>query len=112
MTLVRASAWLAVLIVVILSVVPGGLRPHVMRNSGYEHLTAYFITAGLLAIGYSRPTQLLANAAVLTVCAGVLEVAQFSIPGRTASIGDFAIGTIGAWIAVLIGFLVRWFVVR
>src|SRR5258705_12867342 len=92
MTFIRANAWLAVLTIVVLSMVPGDLRPHVMGNSYYEHVTAYFIAASLLTVGYSRPKQLLANWAMLTVCAGVLEVIQFSIPGRTASIGAFAMG--------------------
>ena len=108
MTFIRANAWLAMLIIVILSMVPGNLRPHVMGKSYYEHFTAYFITASLFTIGYSRPMQLLANLAMLTVCAGVLEVLQFSIPGRTASIGDFAMGTIGACIGIVVTFLFRW----
>ena len=57
MTLVRASAWLGVLIVVILSVVPRRLRPHVMGDSDYELFTAYLISAGLLAIGYLGASQ-------------------------------------------------------
>jgi hypothetical protein len=108
MTIIRANAWLAILIVIILSMVPGNLRPHVMGNSDYEHFTAYFITGSLLAIGYSRPVQLLAIAVILATCAGALEVLQLSIPGRTASVGDFAAGTIGAWIGVLVIVLVRW----
>jgi len=88
MTLVRASAWLGGLIAVILSVVPGRLRPHVMGDSDYELFTAYLISAGLLAIGYLGASQLLANGAALTICAGVLQVVQFSIPGRTASISS------------------------
>jgi VanZ family protein len=108
MTIIRANAWLAILIIIILSVVPGNLRPHVMGSSDYEHFTAYFITGSLLAIGYSRPVQLLAIVAMLATSAGALEVLQFSIPGRTASVGDFAAGTIGAWIGVLVVVLVRW----
>lgn len=107
MTFIRANAWLAVLSIVVLSTVPGDLRPHVMENSYYEHFTAYFIAASLLTVGYSRPMQLPAHWAMLTVCAGVLELIQLLIPGRTASIGDFAMGTIGAWIGVFVGFLVR-----
>ncbi len=107
MTFIRANAWLAVLAIMVLSMVPGDLRPHVMGNSYYEHFTAYFITASLLTVGYPRPMQLLANWALLTACAGMLEVIQFSIPGRTASVSDFAMGTIGAWIGVVFTFLVR-----
>jgi len=108
MTIIRANAWLAVLIVIILSVVPGNLRPHMLGNSGYEHFAAYFITSVLFAVGYSRPMQLLAILVMLATCAGMLEIVQLSIPGRMASVGDFVAGTIGAWIGVLVIVAVRW----
>jgi VanZ family protein len=77
-----------------------------MGNGYYEHFTAYFITASLLTIAYSRPMQLLANCAMLTIGAGVLEVVQLAIPGRTASIADFAVGIIGAGIGVVVTSLI------
>lgn len=107
MTCIRANAWLAVLVIVILSLVPGNQRPNVLGNGYVEHFTAYFITACLLTIGYSRPMQLLANWGTLATFAGVLEVVQFAIPGRTPRIADFAMGIIGAGIGVVVTSLIR-----
>jgi VanZ family protein len=44
---------------------------------------------------------------MLATCAGLLEVIQFSIPGRIPSVADFAAGAIGAWTGVLVVVLVR-----
>ncbi len=105
--LTRLGAWLAVLTIIVLSVVPGNMRPHALGNDYYEHFAAYFITGCLLAIGYLRPMQLLSSGVLLPICAGSLEFVQLWIPGRTASAGDFAISTIGAWIGLLLIVVVR-----
>jgi VanZ family protein len=101
------GARLAVLTVIVLSVVPGRMRPHVLGNDDYEHFAAYFITGSLLAIGYLRPTQLLSSGVVLAICAASLEFVQLWIPGRTASAGGFATSAIGAWIGLLVIIVVR-----
>lgn len=108
MVLTRTVAWLSALIIIVLSVVADNMRPRVMADDRCEHFAAYFIAGSLLAISYSRPRQLLSNGIVLAICAGVLEIAQSWIPGRTSSAGDFVASTFGAWIAiVLIGVLRR-----
>ena len=105
--LTRLGAWLAALTIIVLSVVPGNMRPHALGNDYFEHFAAYFITGCLLAIGYLRPMQLLSSGVLLPICAGSLEFVQLWIPGRTASAGDFAISTIGAWIGLLLIVVVR-----
>jgi len=101
------GARLAVLTVIVLSVVPGNLRPHVLGNDYYEHFAAYFLIGSLLAIGYLRPMQLLSSGVLLAICAASLEFVQLWIPGRTASAGGFATSAIGAWIGHLVIVLVR-----
>ena len=105
--LTRIGARLAVLTIIVLSVVPGKMRPHILGNDYYEHFAAYFITGGLLAIRSLRPMQLLSSGVLLAMCAGVLEVVQLWIPGRTASAGGFATSMIGAWIGLLVIVVVR-----
>ena len=107
MMLIRVGAWLAVLTIVVLSVVPGNLRPHVFGNDYFEHLAAYFITGSLLAIGFPRPMQHLVSWTLLATCAGVLEFIQRSIPDRTASIGEFATGVFGAGLGIMAIFVIR-----
>ena len=106
-TLTRIGAGLAVLTVIVLSVVPGNLRPHLLGNDYCEHFAAYFIIGSLLAFGYLRSMQLLSSGVLLAICAASLEFVQLWIPGRTASTGGFATSAIGAWIGLLVIVVVR-----
>jgi len=99
--LARMAAWPAVVVIVVLSVVPGSVRPHVLGNDRAEHFIAYLVAGSLFAIGYVRPLQLLSSGVMLTLCAGALEFVQLLIPGRLASPRDFIVSTIGAWIGFL-----------
>jgi hypothetical protein len=107
MMFIRVAAWLAVLTIIVLSVVPGNLRPHVLCNDYFEHLAAYFIAGGLLAVGFPSPMQQLASWSLLATCAGVLELLQRSIPDRTASIGEFVTGVFGAGLGIMAIFVIR-----
>src|SRR6266513_3941954 len=71
--LTRTSAGLAALTIIVLSVVPGNLRPHLLGNDYCEHFAAYLIMGSLLAVGYLRPMQLLSSGVLLAICAGSLE---------------------------------------
>ena len=101
------GAGLTVLTVIVLSVMPGKMRPHILGNDYYEHFVAYFTAGSLLAVGYPRPMQLLSGAILLGICAGSLEFVQLWIPGRTSSVGGFASAAIGASIGLLIVVVVR-----
>jgi len=105
--LTRMGAGLATLTIIVLSVVPGNMRPHVLGNDLYEHFVAYFIAGILLAVGCLRPMQWLSSGVLLAVCGGSLELVQLWIPGRTASAADFATSTIGAWIGLLVVVAIR-----
>lgn len=106
--LIRIAAWLALLAIVVLSVVPGPMRPHVLGSDHLEHFVAYFMTACLLAMGYPRPLDRLASGIMLTLCAGALELVQLWVPGRTASIGDFNFGMLGACGGILAVWAAAW----
>ena len=105
--LTRKGAGLAVLTIVVLSVMPGRMRPHILGNDYYEHFVAYFVAGSLLAMGYWRPIQLLSSGILLAICAGSLEFVQLWIPGRTSSVGGFASATVGAWIGLLVMIVIR-----
>lgn len=105
--LTRVGSGLAALAVIVLSLVPGRMRPHILGNDLGEHFVAYLFIGGLLAVGYPRPVQLLSRGVLLTICAGALELVQLWIPGRTASAGGFVTSTIGAWIGLLLMIAVR-----
>lgn len=96
----RVAGWLAVLAIVVLSVVPGQLRPDVLGEKHIEHLAAYLGAALILAAGYPRRLHLLLIGVLLSVCSGALEIVQLWIHGRTSSAADFAASSLGAWIGV------------
>jgi VanZ family protein len=105
--LTRMGARLAVLTIIVLSVVPGKMRPSVLGNDLYEHFAAYFIAGSLLAVRYLRPMQLLVSGVLLAICGGSLELVQLWIPGRTASVAEFATSALGAWVGLLVMILAR-----
>jgi len=107
MMLARIAGGFAVLTIIVLSVVPGNMRPHVLGNDYLEHFVAYFITGCFLSIGYLRPLQLLAIGILLAICAASLEFVQLWIPGRDANAADFVVSAIGAWIGLLVIVVVR-----
>ena len=101
-SLTRMAAWVTIFTIIVLSVVPGSMRPHIFGNDSAEHLAAYFIAGALFASGYPRPMQLLFSGVLLAICAGSLEFVQLWIPARTASTGEFALSAIGASVGLLI----------
>jgi VanZ family protein len=105
--IVRAIAWIAALVIIVLSLVPGGLRPHVLEDKHFEHFAAYFVAGGLFAIGYLQVRPVVFLGVLLTLCSGIMEIAQLWIAGRTANIFDLAASASGAWIGIIAGWSLR-----
>jgi VanZ family protein len=99
---IRITGWLAVLLVVIMSLVPGKLRPHVLSNNYEEHCLAYMVVGYLLAMGCPTIGRRVAVGVMLAIGAGWLEIAQLFIAGRTASVADFAASVLGACIGIML----------
>jgi VanZ family protein len=105
--IVRAIAWIAALVIVVLSLVPGGLRPHVLEDKHFEHFAAYFVAGGLFAIGYLQVRPVIFLGILLTLCSGIMEIAQLRIAGRTADIFDLIASASGTWIGLVAGRFLR-----
>jgi len=105
----RVAGWLAVIAIVIVSLVPGDLRPHLAASNKLEHFSAYFVAAMLLRIGHTRRQTSLGIAVLLPILAGSLEIAQLWIPGRHARLTDFAVSSFGVWVALAALLLLRRF---
>jgi VanZ family protein len=72
-----------VVLIVVLSLIPGPYRPHTGAPGGAEHFFAYAATAVALALGWRSLAQGVLIAVGLLVLACGLELAQLCAPGRS-----------------------------
>src|SRR5215831_5725227 len=79
--IIRNAGYACVVLIGVLSLLPGTLRPDTGAPGKLEHLIAYLATAALLALGRSAPHQRW-QALGLIPYAGALELAQLYVPGR------------------------------
>ena len=104
-TIGRTVAWLAILAVVLLSIVPAAERPVTGLGHTFEHFVAFGIVALLFAFVYRlRFWQLLLLA--LLFCGGI-ELLQIPMPARHARISDFIIDVFGSWMAICVAVIAR-----
>jgi uncharacterized membrane protein YccC len=96
---VRLAAGVAVAAIVVLSVVPGTLRPHTTLAGRYEHLMAYAGAACLARLGFR--VSMPAGTAFFVALAIAMEVAQLWVPGRVSAVTDAAAGSLGALAGLL-----------
>jgi len=86
----------------VLSLVPGRFRPHVLPSNYEEHFIAYVVVGCLLGMSYPAPRQRLILGIVLAVCAASLEAAQHFVAGRTPGVNDLMASSLGAWTGLLL----------
>jgi VanZ family protein len=101
--LLRWATW-CVIVLAILSLTPGDEMVRTGAPSELEHFAAYAGAAFIATLGYQRRVSRLQIAALLIVCAGLLELAQFWIPGRHSQAVDFAFSAAG----VMAGSAIVW----
>lgn len=95
------AAVVGVAALVVLSWIPGDLRPQTGGGRTLEHAFAYFVVAGVLAVTCPPPRGLLA-ACGLVLLAAVLEIGQLWIPGRDATLSDFLASAAGALLGAVL----------
>ena len=94
--LCRIAGWLCTSAILVASIVPGEARPHSGVAPGHvEHLLAYLLTAGLLALGYGRRVSRVLTCGLLIGFAAILETVQIWIPGRNAELTGFLASALG-----------------
>jgi hypothetical protein len=98
----KAIGWLCVGLLVWLSWIPADLEIRTGMAGQIEHAIAYCGTGAILAFVYQEPRRW-RIAAGLVVLAGILEIGQLWVPGRTSQPIDFAASSVGAVVGVLIG---------
>jgi VanZ family protein len=100
----RATAWIILAAIVLLTIVPPDLRPITLAPHNVEHAAVFLLGGLAFAVAY-RGHALLLSIAALPFCAG-LEIAQLFVPGRHARISDFAVDVIAALIGVAAGSII------
>jgi VanZ family protein len=92
--LARIAAWVLTAAIIILSLVPPGLRPETSAPHSVEHLTIYAATGFAFGLGYKHRRDLMAI--LLVIFTGCIEIAQLFVPGRHARLSDFIIDAMAA----------------
>lgn len=100
----RVARYLAVgtwIAIVVLSVLPGSLRPHTGFSGDWEHVAAYTGAAALTVIAFRRiPAALII--ASFSAASALFEFTQLMIPGRGTLVSNWAASTLGALLGALI----------
>lgn len=98
----KAIGWLCVGLLVWLSWIPADLEIRTGMVGQIEHAIAYCGTGAILVFAYQEPRRWWIVAGLVAL-AGVLEIGQLWVPGRTSQVIDFAASSAGAVLGVVIG---------
>ena len=93
---------IAVILLAILSLLPGEHRPNVLVSGQADHLVAYALSSVTLIGGYWHSHRNITIALSLTLYAGLLETLQLWVPGRVGQFSDFAMSTLGVWVGLFL----------
>lgn len=109
-TAFRVAGFVSISALVVLSFVPGTMRPHLLGSGNAEHFLAYAGTAFFLGLGYvPRTTAVFVS--MLSAAAAFVELLQNWIPGRSPGFDNFVSSSMGALlgaaVAISLATLVR-----
>jgi VanZ family protein len=96
-------AWIIVIGLIMISLVPAPLRPGTGVSHNLEHFGSFLLTGVIWSLAYVDWLVLLLGA--MPVFAGCVELLQIFVPGRHARLSDFAVDALGGCIGILIIFL-------
>jgi len=99
--LCRFAAWACLVLLMVLSWLPGEEMIRTGLNTRIEHAVAYIGTMLVVGAAYGIRLGLLSLAAMLIAYAGVLELGQIYVPGRHSSVLDFAASASGVVIGAV-----------
>jgi VanZ family protein len=101
----RPVAWFCIVLLAVLSWLPGDEMVRTGIDTHIEHFTAYFGTMLVIALAYASEIGLPRPTLLLIAYAGILELGQNFSPGRHPAIVDFAASSLGAIVGSLAGLL-------
>lgn len=88
------------LVIVVLSLVPGSLRPHTGMSSAMEIFAAYFVVVAIGCVALRTGAGRIGIGILLTLTAALMELLQLAIPGRDAGWAGFTWAVLGTWGAI------------
>jgi VanZ family protein len=97
-TLFRFAAWLLLIAIVILSVVPPNYRPVTPAPHNFEHGGIFVLTGLAFGLGYER--WRVGQAAALVVFSGAIELLQLVVAGRHSRFSDFVVDAVSVSLGV------------
>ncbi len=92
-----------ILVIVVLSLVPGSARPHTMYPGQVEHFMAYAGTGFVSGFAYRALRERLSVWIGLAIASGLLEIMQQFVPGRSPSVFDALASTSGLTVGLILG---------
>ena len=102
-SLFRALAWILVATIVTLSLVPPSLRPVTGTPHDFEHFAIFALCGYAFGLGYR--SRHLVHAIALVTFSGLVELLQFTAPGRHARAIDFVVDAVASCAGVLVGWM-------
>jgi VanZ family protein len=100
-TVGRATAWLALVAIIVLSLVPPGDRPSTFMPHKIEHAGIFLLDGVAFGIAYCG-CQWLTSIMAVMFCASI-ELAQLAVPGRHARLSDFFVDAIAISVGIFGG---------
>lgn len=101
---IRRAAWLSILIVLLVTLVPIGWRPATGLPPNIERFCVMAAVGALFAAGWPRRFWLIVL--TLSLAAAIFEPLQFIAAGRHPSLRDVAYKSLGAAIGATFGYAV------
>ena len=98
----QLAAWILLVAIVVLSIVPAEERPVTPLPHDLEHFGIFVLTGAAFGFGYSRYAL---PSVGLLVFTGAIEIIQKFIPGRHARLSDFMVDAVSICFGVFLGAL-------
>ena len=102
--MIRRAAWLSILTVLLVTVVPIGFRPATGLSPNIERFCVMAAVGALFAAAYPRRFWLIVL--TLSLAAAIFEPLQFIAAGRHPSLRDVELKSLGAAIGAAVGYAI------
>ena len=101
----RAVAWLLLVAVLIVNVVPPDLRPTSSAPHDVEHFVIFLLMGAAFAFGYRGHQWSLGFLGVGYTA--IIEILQIFVPGRHARVSDFVVDAVAFCVGIAVVTLLR-----